>query len=317
MTFYGAVVTSSGTGVPVELLPAADAIPLCSSHAQAIGLRPAGTGLHLDRVLLVETALPWPKPATAHPRLKPLVPIVRASPVRTRMFASAGSDLAVTLFERTASGAVASEWRPADEAVLIDLISAIAEIPLAGRAISVPGAELVSSGPLNRPQFLVCVQGSHDICCGVQGAEFAQQLRESTLAARVHDVSHTGGHRFAPTLLELPSGRMWAHADLDLTSRIVANTVTADDLTTRCRGWWGVPTGPAQIAEIALAAAASPGPITPVPVTEVEPGVWSGLVDATVRRVRIEPGRTVPTIACGTAGGLPVKERIEYDWELL
>jgi hypothetical protein len=39
---------------------------------------------------------------------------------------------------------------------------------------------------------------------------------------RLWRTSHTGGHRFAPTVVVLPSGTLWAYADTHLVRRVVA-----------------------------------------------------------------------------------------------
>lgn len=55
------------------------------------------------------------------------------------------------------------------------------------------------------PLWLVCAHGRRDVCCAELGRPIATRL-----AARwpegTWETSHLGGHRFAPTLLALPSG---------------------------------------------------------------------------------------------------------------
>jgi hypothetical protein len=61
--------------------------------------------------------------------------------------------------------------------------------------------------------ILVCTHGSRDACCGKFGYGFYVELRGLSAirgnGVRVWRTSHLGGHRFAPTLLDLPSGRMF------------------------------------------------------------------------------------------------------------
>lgn len=57
-------------------------------------------------------------------------------------------------------------------------------------------------------KLLVCTHGSRDICCGKLGPRLAQALR-SAGHPEVWEVSHIGGHRFAPTLWHLPSWRVY------------------------------------------------------------------------------------------------------------
>jgi hypothetical protein len=56
-----------------------------------------------------------------------------------------------------------------------------------------------------RPQLLVCTNGRRDVCCAVRGRPVAEAAA-STHPGQVWETSHTGGHRFAPTAVLLPSG---------------------------------------------------------------------------------------------------------------
>lgn len=65
-------------------------------------------------------------------------------------------------------------------------------------------------------QLLVCTHGTRDTCCGTMGVRCAQLLRESLAEPDcVWEVSHLGGHRFAPTLFALPSWRVYGRLPLD------------------------------------------------------------------------------------------------------
>jgi hypothetical protein len=74
------------------------------------------------------------------------------------------------------------------------------------------------SGTVAFFRLLVCTHGSRDSCCGTLGVRAAQLLRECGNnpdgAAPVWEVSHLGGHRFAPTLLAIPSWRMYGRLPL-------------------------------------------------------------------------------------------------------
>lgn len=58
----------------------------------------------------------------------------------------------------------------------------------------------------------LCTNGKRDRCC----AEFARALlRQFPDEPRLWEISHLGGHRFAPTALALPSGIMFGKLDSD------------------------------------------------------------------------------------------------------
>lgn len=56
------------------------------------------------------------------------------------------------------------------------------------------------------PVLLVCTNGRRDACCAVRGRPVAHAAHEAA-PGRAWEVSHIGGHRFAPTAIHLPSGQ--------------------------------------------------------------------------------------------------------------
>jgi hypothetical protein len=68
-----------------------------------------------------------------------------------------------------------------------------------------------------RPALLVCTNGRRDVCCSVRGRPVALDAARAA-PGRVWESSHTGGHRFAPTGVVLPHGRLYARLDARLAS---------------------------------------------------------------------------------------------------
>ncbi len=62
------------------------------------------------------------------------------------------------------------------------------------------------------PVFLVCTNGRRDVCCAVRGRPVARDAAVQR-PGQVWETSHTGGHRFAPTGVLLPSGVTLARVD--------------------------------------------------------------------------------------------------------
>lgn len=309
--------------VESHLMPGADLSPPCSEFTKAMGIRAAGTGLTLDRIILVSVPEPWPKPALKHDWLRPAAALVGGASAPTRLFAAEpwDSQMCVELYERVGSGFTATRFPFDDHSEIALIVADIVE--------SQPGAPKTE---LINPTFLVCVQGSHDLCCGRHGQRFASQIASQRPEWQIRRVSHTGGHKFAPTFVALPSGRMWAYGDLALADRITAGTENADDLTMRCRGWLGATKGPHQVAEIAARIAAGPaGRAGPAIVEPPRIGLVESVADPTNNeRVRysvavgddtaiieVRRARIVPTIACESPGGLPAKQATEYEWTVL
>jgi hypothetical protein len=85
---------------------------------------------------------------------------------------------------------------------------------------SLPGAE-----PWE-PVLLVCTNGRRDVCCAVRGRPLAAHA--SRIApGRVWEVSHTGGHRFAPTAVLLPWGQTYARIDHQSVEWVLGASTTA------------------------------------------------------------------------------------------
>lgn len=61
-------------------------------------------------------------------------------------------------------------------------------------------------------QLLICTNGRRDVCCAVRGRPLAAAAAQLA-PGRAWEVSHTGGHRFAPTAVLLPWGQTLARLD--------------------------------------------------------------------------------------------------------
>lgn len=101
-----------------------------------------------------------------------------------------------------------------------------------------------------RSQLLVCTNGRRDVCCAVKGRPVALGAA-AELPGRVWEVTHTSGHRFAPTTVLLPSGTLHGRVSV---SQAVALVRSADRGATVLGGSRGRSTweGAAQAAELAV-----------------------------------------------------------------
>ncbi len=98
-----------------------------------------------------------------------------------------------------------------------------------------------------QPHYFVCTNGRRDLCCARFGLPAYAALRER-VGDRAWQVTHLGGHRFAPNVLVLPQGALYGRVTPHDAGRFVAE-VEADRLAfSRLRGrTWYPP--PAQAAE--------------------------------------------------------------------
>lgn len=91
-------------------------------------------------------------------------------------------------------------------------------------------------------EVLVCGHGSRDRCCATFGFEIYRELREKYARSRpdslrVWRCSHVGGHRMAPTLLDLPEGRYYAFVTAQDLPNLVAREGSFAALEQKHRGW--------------------------------------------------------------------------------
>lgn len=306
-------------------MPVSTEAPRCSEFAREIGVLPPGSGLFLQRVVLATVPLPWPKPALGHRAIDTAAGLLNASETSTRLFAAepTGPRTRVEVYERNTEGTTLHAWDLGSSEPLDALVAAIANAPLGSLdRIEADDAEAVDTPHELPPTFLVCTQGSHDICCGIDGVALADAIESERPDYTVRRVSHTGGHRFAPTFIAFPEGRMWAYADLELVDRIAGGAATPQDHRERARGWWGAPVGAAQAAECAVRAEIADRPFAVPSIEPVRsadgstPTTFDIGADGRRWRVDVRVERLVPSIACEAPGGLPAKPGREFAWTI-
>ena len=169
-------------------------------------------------------------------------------------------------------------------------------------------ASLLGSRP-GEPALLVCTNGRRDVCCAVRGRPLAAHAAR-VAPGRAWEVSHTGGHRFAPTAVLLPWGQTLARLDHRASEWVLSASETghlpAELLgPLHDRGRSGVP-GPSQCAESHVRAETGETRLAALwaELPEESDGGWQVIVThADGRRWRVgvtrEPvGRTRPE-SCG------------------
>jgi hypothetical protein len=90
--------------------------------------------------------------------------------------------------------------------------------------------------------ILVCTHGSRDRCCARYGNPFYYHA-QSTIAdlglknIRLWKSSHIGGHRFAPTMIDLPQGRYYGGITQEYFQSILTRSGDIDLFNQIYRGW--------------------------------------------------------------------------------
>lgn len=172
-----------------------------------------GTAPTETRYLFVEHAGPWGRLAVAESRLPEHVRdhLTGAEGVRVQLIRRHGRETGpgIRVFAATADP-TSVDGRARIESSVLDGPEALLELDLSGFA---------SSGTLGLPAYdddlwLVCTNGRRDLCCADLGRATTAALAERWPEA-TWETTHLGGHRFAATLLALPSlvtlGRLLPH----------------------------------------------------------------------------------------------------------
>jgi hypothetical protein len=99
--------------------------------------------------------------------------------------------------------------------------------------------------------LLVCTHGTVDAACAKFGIPLYNLLKKhhTDAATRVWRVSHFGGHVFAPTLIDMPTGHYWAYVEPPQAAQIARRDGDVSALRGHYRGWAGLPSGFVQAAE--------------------------------------------------------------------
>ncbi|WP_251095245.1 sucrase ferredoxin [Streptomyces sp. Caat 7-52] len=116
------------------------------------------------------------------------------------------------------------------------------------------GAALGGRPHRGDPLALVCTNGKRDRCCALLGRPLATELVASGVRG-VWEVTHLGGHRFAPTVLVLPYGYSYGRAEAHTVKEALDGVREGRVVVEGCRGCsaWE---RPGQAAELAVRAAA-------------------------------------------------------------
>ncbi|RLP12425.1 sucrase ferredoxin [Propionibacterium australiense] len=264
----------------------------CSTIARASGEQLIATATPYDRFVLVEVQAPWPDDMRTPPWMR-----------------SDWSPERVGALNRAIAGAEAAGVRAKFVALAPDRQYSVPGNPRAiilerhaGHCIRWVRQEFflgeedgldqmcaVAGGPLGQDGFrvgrvrelLICAHGQVDSCCGRLGVRLhraARQMLGGDTTTRVWRCSAIGGHRFAPTALDFPSGRMWGHlVEDDLPVLLTGREI--DPIWDRYRGAVGLDTRAEQAVEGELLRRYGPALVDAELVFRVEDGYVDVSVD--------------------------------------
>lgn len=304
----------------------------CAQASVELGEPLEGTAAVARTWLLVEQPGPWGAKALTASHLDP-----EAGRALDR--AASGTGVRVALVRRP--GRHADLHRPARRRVLLahtspggawlrtaDIADPAGLAALDFAALGAPdAAEPLSFGTAYHgpPVVAVCTNGRRDRCCALYGRPLAAELAASG-SLDVWEITHLGGHRFAPTMVVLPHGYAYGRVDGAHAKRIAEAAQSGRVVPDGCRGrsTWE---RPGQAAELAVrrltgeedadaltvgaavertdtgTASGGAGPVWRVPVVHRDGRSWQ----VAVARTASEPPRPE---SCGAALGTPARMEV-------
>lgn len=238
----------------------------CSVVSKENGEDPIGSVAHCDHYLIIEVPTPWPRDFTTLERVPPeLISFLRSlildqgMKIRPLIIVPdeeySSTDKVRVFYYHCPEGAFSIYQK---------------EEFLVSQAEVFPLIQTIFSHPTELPRFaenrqdsshirelFVCTHGSVDAACAVFGYPLYRKLRDEHASPsggtlRAWRVSHFGGHRFAPTLIDLPEGRFWGHLETDQLDTLVHRTSSVESLRLSYRGWTGLESRYEHVAERAM-----------------------------------------------------------------
>jgi hypothetical protein len=231
---------------------------LCALRSWQNHEQPIGTADPVNEWLFVEVPRPWKDNPWARPEYKPLVDLVESLVAdRDRYFKTRLQAIVpdhrqdnnhIRIIHYKAPAPSFSQYQRQEYCLPIDQAA-----PLASALLFFPN-QLEAFGTYRQMDhdlrdLFVCTHTDYDVACGRFGAPIYQQLRQRANPnlrpnLRLWQVNHFGGHQFAPTLLDFPTGRWWGHLLPETIEGLLncdqlSGPDLQDFLTKHYRGWSG------------------------------------------------------------------------------
>jgi hypothetical protein len=239
--FGPALPGADGSGRPGTLL---DLPPLrCADAARMRGEPLHASAVRYSRFLLLEVPGPWGDSALDGKHMD-------AAVARQLADAAKAADTHVLLIRRpgrhpstrTGTADRSAAWAFADtspgvEQVLWGSWRDPAELLDLDLTAAIPGPAN-AAGP--QRLALVCTNGKRDQCCAIRGRPVAAAIASAT-DWDTWECSHLGGHRFAATMMLLPTGDMFGWVDPESALEVMQRFDVGQVMLSRYRGRAGQP----------------------------------------------------------------------------
>lgn len=224
------------------------------------GSNPIGTATPFDQLFLLQIPPPWERIALASAAVPTQIrePLAKAAASGITAYAllvdgdlpSPSEGLRLIHFSRT-QRSLGPAYEGREFELTREQLAPVMSRLLDG-SVPDPAAKVCDEA---QRHLLVCTHGERDDCCGRFGEEAFRFVRDhyqrgvsEQPAVRVWRASHFGGHRFAPTMLDLPGGRCWGWLSEEATRKVVERSGEPEELRCNYRGCCAIPSE-AQCAE--------------------------------------------------------------------
>lgn len=236
------------------MMNADDNCQFCSVVSKANGEDPIGSAMPCDRFLAIELPLPWlEQHIKEHPIARPVLETIQLlkeeQGISVRLLAIAPdreyshpAATRVLYYERPAN--LFAKYAKQEFILPSDRVASLVTALLAQpEQISQFESYRQDTNPIR--ELAICTHGNVDVACARFGYPIYKKLRTeyaqiSEGKLRVWRCSHFGGHRFAPTLVDLPQGRYWGHLEIDQLDGLVQHRGAVNELRPFYRGWAGL-----------------------------------------------------------------------------
>ena len=226
---------------------------MCSVFSETNGEDPCGSAPMWDHCLVIEVPTPWEHEVMDSPGFPAGVsdlleqrPDVRLQVIQPDDTYSVDGYSRVMLFSRPNG--------PVREMARSEYLVPSVRLPGAVFTVLGNGDEELAKWKQHNDgmrDLLVCTHGSRDICCASIGQPTYMELhsRHSNSHTRVWRLSHTGGHRLAPNVIDMPSGRYWSRLTPSRATQVADRSSDIANLYDSYRGWPAIASPGAQMAE--------------------------------------------------------------------
>ncbi|MEG3978003.1 sucrase ferredoxin [Microcoleus sp. herbarium8] len=217
----------------------------CADTSKCVEEDIIGSGTNYQTYILIECCLPWESEAFNSQQipqnLRDLVKEVEhlKQKIRFLLINSESTKFAdrrkILIYDNQSQDVFGGYEKHEFNVNNIEEVAGIVKSYLAGE---VPDCE-VENNPSR--DILVCTHGSHDRCCARYGNPFYAQAKAVVFELELSDVrvwksSHFGGHRMAPTAIDLPDGRYYGNLDRTSFKSILTRTGDIECLNKVYRG---------------------------------------------------------------------------------